>query len=254
MDREVLVERKGQTLLVTINRPAARNAINRAAALAIAAAMDEIDNDPALVIGIITGAGGHFSAGMDLKAFLRGEPREVEGRGFAGITDAPPRKPLIAAVEGAALAGGCEIALACDLIVAADDAVFGLPEVKRGLVAGSGGLLRLPQRLPRQIALEYLFTGKPLPAVEAKRWGMINRLTKPGEALAQALDLATEIAVNAPLALTMTKRIVTESALWPPAEVWHRQRRLVEEVLASEDAKEGARAFAERRAPRWQGK
>ena len=158
-DASVLVSREGPVLLVTINRPAMRNAIDRATSEAIARAMDELDADPALSIGILTGAGGHFCAGMDLKAFLRGERVELDGRGLAGIVETPPRKPLIAAVEGYALAGGCEIALACDLLVAADNAQFGIPEVKRGLIAGSGGLIRLPQRIPRQIALEYALTG-----------------------------------------------------------------------------------------------
>jgi enoyl-CoA hydratase len=171
----LLVERSGSTLVMTINRPAARNAIDFATATALAAALDELDATRELRVGILTGAGGTFSAGMDLKAFLRGEPREVEGRGFGGLTDAPPAKPLIAAVEGYALAGGCEMVLACDLVTAAEDAAFGLPEVKRGLIAGSGGLLRLPGRIPPQIAMEYALTGDLLPAVEAHRWGLVNR-------------------------------------------------------------------------------
>jgi enoyl-CoA hydratase len=250
MSGEVLSERSGATLLITINRPAARNAIDRATALGLAAAMDELDGDAALRVGILTGAGGSFRAGMDLKGFLRGEPRLVEGRGFAGFTEARPDKPLIAAVEGFALAGGFEVALACDLIVAARDALLGLPEVKRGLIAGSGGLLRLPQRIPRQIALEHALTGEPLSAVEAHRWGLVNRLTEPGEALAGARELAERIAAAAPLAVRATKEIVTGAA---GAESWQRPNELLEIVLASEDAREGARAFTEKREPLWRG-
>ncbi len=251
---EVVVHREGAVLVVTINRPAMRNAINRAASEAIARAMDELDADPALTIGILTGAGGHFCSGMDLKAFLRGERVELEGRGLAGICETPPRKPLIAAVEGYALAGGCEIALACDLLVAADNAQFGIPEVKRGLIAGSGGLIRLPQRIPRQIALEYALTGDLMPAKEARQWGLVNRLTEPGGALDGALALARTIAANGPMAVQMTKRVMTEAPSWATGDVWPRQRELLEQIIASSDAREGALAFSEKRAPRWSGK
>lgn len=254
MSGQVLAERQGATLVVTINRPKRRNAVTRLVSEGIAAAMDQLDGDAALSVGIITGAGGSFCAGMDLQAFLDGERPEIEGRGFGGITERPPRKPLIAAVEGFALAGGCELALACDLIVAADDAVFGLPEVSRGLVAGSGGLVRLPRRIPPAIALEYALTGARLPAQEAHRWGLVNRITAAGGALAGALALAESICANGPLAVAMTKRIVMESPNWPAAELWSRQAPLVDEVLASEDAREGALAFAEKRAPVWRGR
>lgn len=250
---EVQVTREGPVLIVTIKRPAMRNALDRAASEAIARAMDELDDDPALSLGILTGAGGHFCAGMDLKAFLRGERVELPGRGLAGICETPPRKPLIAAVEGYALAGGCEIALACDLIVAADNAQFGIPEVKRGLIAGSGGLIRLPQRIPRQIALEYALTGALMPATEARQWGLVNRLTAPGGALDGALALAHTIAANGPMAVQVTKRVMAEAPNWPAAEIWPRQRELLEEIIHSNDAREGARAFAEKRAPRWTG-
>ena len=249
----VLVEREGAVLVVTINRPQARNAIDRAASEAIALAMDELDADPALTVGILTGAGGHFCSGMDLKAFLRGERVELPGRGLAGIVETPPAKPLIAAVEGFALAGGCEIALACDLIVAADDAQFGIPEVKRGLIAGSGGLIRLPQRIPRQVALEYALTGAMMPATEARQWGLVNRLTPRGGALKGARELARTIAANGPLSVRMTKRIVAESQHWTRDEIWPRQHELLEQIIASADAREGALAFAEKRAPRWTG-
>lgn len=249
----VLVERHGAVLVVTIARPQVRNAIDRATSEAVARAMDELDADPQLAVGILTGAGGNFCTGMDLKAFLRGERVELPGRGLAGIVETPPRKPLIAAIEGYALAGGCEIALACDLIVAAEDARFGIPEVKRGLIAGSGGLIRLPQRIPRQIALEYALTGELMPATEARQWGLVNRLTPPGGALDAALALAATIAANGPKAVAMTKRIVNEAPGWSADQVWPKQRELLEEIITSADAREGALAFAEKRAPRWTG-
>ncbi len=250
----VLVQREGAVLVVTINRPQVRNAIDRATSEAIARAMNVLDSDDSLTLGILTGAGGNFCTGMDLKAFLRGERVELDGRGLAGIIETPPRKPLIAAIEGYALAGGCEIALACDLIVAADNAQFGIPEVKRGLIAGSGGLIRLPQRIPRQIALEYALTGAMMPAAEARQWGLVNRLTVPGGALDAARELAAAIAANGPLAVRMTKRIVAESPTWPANETWPRQRELLEQIIASDDAREGALAFGEKRAPRWSGR
>ncbi len=253
MAPEVVVEQRGATLVVTIDRPARRNAVNQSVALAIAAAMDWLDADPALRVGIITGGGGCFCAGMDLIAFLDDERPEIPGRGFAGVTETPPRKPLIAAVEGFALAGGCELALACDLIVAAENASFGLPEVTRGLVAGSGGLVRLPRRIPPAIALEYALTGERMDARTAHGWGLVNRITAPGAALDGALALAESIVKNGPFAVEMTKRIVVESPSWTSDETWRRQAPLVESVLATDDAREGARAFAEKRAPRWSG-
>lgn len=250
----VSVEIDGPILVVTIDRPHARNAIDRATSQAIADAIDRLDADPQLAVGIITGAGGHFSSGMDLKAFLAGERVELDGRGLAGICETPPAKPLIAAVEGYALAGGCEIALACDLIVASNEARFGIPEVKTGLIAGSGGLVRLPQRVPRQIAMEYALTGRLMTAAEAHRFGLVNRLAEPGQALDAARDLAREIAANAPLSVAMSKRIVNEAGSWPADEIWTRQRALLEDIISSEDAREGARAFAEKRRPNWRGR
>ncbi len=249
----VLVDREGPVMVITINRPAVRNAINRATSEAIAAAMDILDSDASLSIGILTGSGGHFCAGMDLKAFLKGERVELEGRGLAGIAERPPLKPLIAAVEGYALAGGCEIALACDLIVAADNAQFGIPEVRRGLIAGSGGLMRLPQRIPPQIALEYALTGKPMSAKDAAHWGLVNRLTLPGGALAEARALALEISQNGPLAVRMTKHIMSQSPNWTADQKWPQQNAILEQVIASDDAREGALAFSEKREPRWTG-
>ncbi len=249
----VLVERRGAVSIITINRPAVRNAVNQAVSQGIAAALDELDEDDSLGVGILTGAGGSFCSGMDLKAFVNGERPEIPGRGLAGLTEHAPRKPLIAAVEGFALAGGCEIVLACDLVVASSSARFGIPEVTRGLVAGAGGLVRLPRKIPRQIALQYALTGEHFTADDAHRWGLVNRVCGEGEALANALELANAILANAPLAVQMTKRIVAESASWGEEESWDRQRALVDEVLATDDAREGALAFSEKRPPRWTG-
>jgi enoyl-CoA hydratase len=253
-DQPVLTERHERTLIITLNRPAQRNAINAAVAHAIAVALDELDADPELALGVITGAGGYFCAGMDLKAFAAGERPWVDGRGFAGITERSADKPLIAAVEGFAVAGGLEVALACDLIVAASGAKLGIPEVKRSLVAAGGGLLRLPRMLPRNVANELALTGDPLSAERAHALGLVNRLAEPGEALAQALELAATIAANGPLALAGSKRILRESPDWPQAEAFARQAEIWEPIFASEDAREGALAFAQKRAPVWQGR
>lgn len=251
---EVLVERRGAVLMMTLSRPAQRNAVNRAVSLAMAAALDTLDADPGLRVGIVTGAGGNFCSGMDLKAFVAGERPELEGRGFAGLTEAPPAKPLIAAVEGYALAGGCELALACDLIVAGEGAWFGLPEAARGLVAGSGGLVRLRERIPPAIALEYALTAARMDAATAARWGLVNRLVPTGGAFDAALELAEAIATNAPLSVAASKAIMAAAPDWPLAERWERQRAMVEAVVGSEDAQEGARAFAEKREPVWSGR
>ena len=253
MSKTVTLERNGHVLVITICRPEMRNAIDRAASEAIAQAMDELDSENNLTVGILTGAGAHFCSGMDLKAFLRGERVELPGRGLAGIIETPPRKPVIAAVEGYALAGGFEIALACDLMVAADNSQFGLPEVKRGLMAGSGGLMRLPERIPRQIAMQYALTGEMMSAVEARQWGLVNQLTLPGEALAAAKVLAHQIAANAPLSVQISKQVVTEASHWPAHERWQRQNALLETIIHSKDAQEGARAFSEKRPPVWTG-
>ncbi|MDN5750470.1 MAG: crotonase/enoyl-CoA hydratase family protein [Pseudonocardia sp.] len=253
-DTGVRIDRADGVLVVTLDRPEVRNAVDAATSVAVAAAMDLLDADDDLTVGVLTGAGGTFCAGMDLKAFLRGEVPSVEGRGFGGLVQAPPAKPLIAAVEGYALAGGCELALACDLVVAAEDASFGLPEVRRGLMAGAGGLLRLPRRIPPQIAMEHALTGDPMTAVEAHRWGLVNRLTAPGGALDAARELALRISRNGPLAVRATKKVLVEAPTWPGDEVWDRQAAILATVFTSEDAREGATAFAERREPRWTGR
>ncbi len=251
---EVLVERRDAVLVITIDRPEARNALTRAVAEGVAAAVDELDADDALRAGVLTGTGSTFSAGMDLKAFLRGETPAIEGRGLCGITQTPPRKPLVAAVEGWALAGGFELVLACDLVVAAETARFGVPEVKRSLVAAAGGALLLPRRVPANVAMEMLLTGDPIGARRAADVGLVNQLTPEGGALAGALELAATVAANGPLALAATKAVVRGSADWSAAEGWDRQAELVAPVFASEDAREGAAAFAEKRTPVWRGR
>ena len=249
----VLVEQRDRVLLITINRPEAKNAVNAAVSQGLADAMDRLDDDQGLSVGVVTGAGGSFSAGMDLKAFARGENVAVGGRGL-GFTERPPTKPLIAAVEGYALAGGCELALATDLIVASTESAFGIPEVKRGLVAGGGGLLRLPRRIPYQIAMELALTGDSVPAARAHELGLVNVLAEPGKVLEAALALAEKITANGPLAVAATKRIITESQGWHPDEAFKKQVEIFGPVFMSDDAKEGAIAFAEKRPPRWTGK
>jgi enoyl-CoA hydratase len=250
----VLTERRGSVLVITLNRPEARNAVDAALARGLGRALETLDADDGLAVGVLTGAGQAFSSGMDLKAFVSGERPVYGDRGFAGIVERPPLKPLIAAVEGFALAGGCEIALACDLIVSARDARFGIPEVKRSLVAAGGALLRLPQRLPFAVAMELALTGEPIGAERAHALGLVNALAEPGGALDAALSLAEGIAANGPLAVEATKRIMTEAPGWPEAELWQRQRELAAPVFGSEDAREGAQAFAEKRAPVWAGR
>ncbi len=250
----VVTERRDGVLTIIINRPAQRNAVNREVAVQLAAALDQLDADPSLSVGVLTGAGGTFSAGMDLKAFASGQTPILPGRGFGGLTQAVVRKPLIAAVEGWALGGGFEMALACDLIVAADTAKFGLTEVKRGLIAGEGGVIRLPHRLPYHVALKVLLTGEPMSAVDANRYGLVSELTASGAAVAGARELAARIAVNAPLALAKVKQVLRETQGLNDAEAFKRQTEAAHSLLDTEDAHEGALAFAEKRAPVWRGR
>jgi enoyl-CoA hydratase len=252
VSNEVIVERHGRTLVVTINRPQARNAVNRAVSQGLADAIDELDANADLSVAIITGAGGTFCAGMDLKAFAAGENVAIEGRGL-GFTEKPPAKPLISAVEGHAVAGGTEVVLATDLVVAASDAKFGLPEVKRGLVAGGGGLLRLPKRIPYGKALELSLTGDSFTAEEGAMFGFVNLVTEPGMALQGALELAARITKNGPLAIAATKQIIVESSSWSEEEMWAKQMELLRPAVMSNDAREGATAFAEKREPVWTG-
>jgi enoyl-CoA hydratase len=253
-EQAVLTDRRERVLVITINRPDQRNAVNAAVARGIAAALDELDADAELSLGILTGAGKGFCAGMDLKAFVAGESPYADDRGFAGITQRAAAKPLIAAIEGFAVAGGLEVALSCDLIVAARGARLGIPEVKRSLVATGGGLLRLPRTLPRNIVMELALTGDPIDAERAAQLGLVNRLAEPGQAVDVSLELAGEIAGNAPLALAATKRILLESVDWPDAEFFARQGEIAGAVMISEDAREGSIAFAEKREPVWKGR
>lgn len=253
MSEEVLIEVEDGILIVTINRPEAKNAMNKAAAEGIAAAMDRLDADDDLRVAILTGAGGTFCSGMDLKGFLRGESPSIEGRGFGGITQQGPSKPLIAAVEGYALAGGMELMISCDLVVANKDAKFGIPEAKRGLAAAAGGLMKLPDLIPPKIAMELALTGDFIDATRAYELGLVNRVVE-GSALDAAKELAAKINENGPLAVRVSKQIVDQSRGWSLEERWDEQAKLLPKVFMSEDAREGAAAFAEKRKPNWKGK
>jgi enoyl-CoA hydratase len=254
MSDEVLVDVSDGIMTVTLNRPKARNAANRALAEGVAAAMDQLDADDSIHVAILTGAGGTFCSGMDLKAFVTGETPNVEGRGFAGLTEATPRKPLIAAVEGYALAGGLELAISCDLIVTADNAKFGIPEVKRGLAAAAGGLMKLPRQIPPRLAMELALTGDFIDAQRAYEAGLVNEIVPAGTALEAAKALAARIVANGPLAVAVSKQVLLQSEDWSAAEMWEKQQELVMPVFVSEDAIEGSVAFAEKRAPNWKGK
>ncbi len=249
---DALVEARDGILIITINRPDAKNAMNKAASELIAAALDRLDAEDDLRVGIVTGAGGTFCSGMDLKGFLRGETPFVAGRGFGGITQKSPAKPLIAAVDGYALAGGLEVAIACDMIVANENAKFGIPEVKRGLAAAAGGLMRLPKKIAPHIAMELALTGDFMDAKRAYELGLVNRVTS-GPALDAAIELAGSIAGNGPLAVKKSKQVIVESGEWSEAEMWQKQTETLGNLFATNDAREGAAAFAEKRKPNWTG-
>ena len=253
-EQAVLVDVSEGIMTITLNRPEAKNAANAALAEGVAAAIDELDANNDIRVAVITGAGGTFCSGMDLKAFVNGERPSVADRGFAGLTQAPPKKPLIAAVEGYALAGGMEMLLCCDLIVAADNAKFGIPETKRGLVAAAGGLMRLPQQIPPRLAMEMALTGDFYGAEQVANMGLINQVVPAGTALEAAKELAAKICANGPLAVQASKQVLVESPDWSSEDMWDNQMALVGGVFTSEDAKEGATAFAEKRPPNWQGK
>ncbi|KTE77630.1 crotonase/enoyl-CoA hydratase family protein [Sphingopyxis sp. A083] len=252
MSEELTTRDEDGVLVITMNRPEARNAMNKAVAEGIAAALDRLDAEPALRVAVLTGAGGTFCSGMDLKGFLRGESPVVEGRGFGGLVLKPPVKPLIAAVDGYALAGGLELMIACDLVVANASAKFGIPEAKRGLAAGAGGLMRLPDQIPYRVAMELALTGNFIDAERALTLGLINRISE-GPAIEGAMTLAREITENGPAAVRVSKQIISESRGWPQSERWERQDALLPQVFKSPDAREGAAAFAEKRKPNWTG-
>src|ERR1035438_9819148 len=254
VEEPVLTERRGNVLLITLNRPQVRNAVNAALAEGVAGALEELDGDDRLSVGVLTGAGGFFCAGMDLGAFVKGESAWFGDRGFAGITQRASRKPLIAAIEGFALAGGMEIALACDLIVAARGAKMGIPEARRSLVAAGGALLRMPRRMPYHVVMELALTGDPLPAERFHDFGLVNRLAEPGSAVDGALELAGALAKNGPLALIAAKQILQEQFDWSSGEMWEKQGAISGPVFGSEDSREGAAAFKEKREPVWKGR
>ncbi|MFH8837150.1 crotonase/enoyl-CoA hydratase family protein [Streptomyces sp. NPDC017868] len=250
-EQAVLTERRDGVLVISLNRPHVRNAIDQALADAVDAALTLLEDDPGLDVGILTGAGGHFCSGMDLKAFpSEGVPR-VADRGLAGLTRARRSKPVIAAVEGAAVAGGFELVLACDLVAAARTAFFALPEVARGLVASEGGAIRLPRRLPHHLAMELLLTASPLPAADAARHGLVNQLTDEGEALDGALALAARIRANSPQAVRITRRVVNATGGFDDHAAFTVQDPLTAPVFRTDAAAEGTRAFCEKRPPAW---
>lgn len=250
----VLVEAIDRVGIITMNRPQSRNAINTELSQGIARAIDRFEADDSVTVIILTGAGGTFSAGMDLKAFAAGERPAIPQRGLGGITEHSVRKPLIAAVEGYVLAGGLELALAADVIVASSDAQFGLPEVKRGLVAAGGGLLKIAKVMPFGAALAFATTGEMLSAERALNYGLVTRLAEPGQALDAAKKLAQEIASNAPISVTVTKEILSGVVGWFEREAYNQMRDIAMPVFDTEDAQEGALAFAEKRQAKWKGR
>jgi enoyl-CoA hydratase len=248
---KVIVRIEDGVMTVVINRPELRNAIDREVSYAVCAAMDELDHRADLRVGVLTGAGGTFCSGMDLAEFARGAQIRVKGRGLMGMAFTPPEKPVIAAVEGYAVGGGFEATMACDLIVAARNAQFGLPEVKRGLAAAGGGLIRLPRRIPQNIAMEMALTGDLMSAEKLHSHGLVNRLVEPGTALDEALTLARTIASNAPMSVAASKKVILRQGDWLTVEMFDSQEAITRPVLDSADAREGAMAFKEKRAPQF---
>jgi crotonobetainyl-CoA hydratase len=256
----VLTERRGNVLLVTLNRPEARNAVNAAVSTGLGDALHEAQHDPDVRAVVVTGAGQSFCAGADLKAISRREnifhPEHAEW-GFAGFVQHVVDKPVIAAVNGTALGGGTELALASDLVVAEERTTFGLPEVKRGLIAAAGGVFRIVEQLPRKVAMELMFTGEPMSAADALKWGLVNQVVPDGTVVDAAMALAERITVNAPLAVWATKRVaagIDDGVITGDEAGWTRTMREMGTVLRSQDAREGPLAFAEKRQPVWQAK
>jgi enoyl-CoA hydratase len=249
----LLYEKREHVLVLTLNRPQAKNAFNAELSNALSDALDRYEEDAELRVAVLTGAGGSFSAGMDLKALLKGEKSFTKKRGGFGIMTTPPSKPIIAAIEGYAVAGGLELALCCDLIVATSASKLGLPEVKRGLVAVGGGLFRLPKRIPYHVVMELALTGETLPAERFLQLGLVNKVVPEGEALSAALELAQRISQNGPLAIAATKQILAKAYEWKEEDAWREQRTLANRALTSKDAIEGSRAFAEKRPPVFRG-
>jgi enoyl-CoA hydratase len=247
---------EGRVAVLTINRPEARNAVNGEVAAAMEAGLDRLEEDDDVWAGVVTGAGPVFSAGADLKAIASGQAADLQTKrgGFGGIAARQRTKPLIAAVDGPALAGGCEIALSCDLIVASTAARFGIPEVKRSLVAAAGGLFRLPRALPRNIAMELALTGDPIDAQRAYQFGLVNQLVEPGTALEAALALAERVNANAPIAVRESRRVVLDGMLADDDTAWRVTFDAMAKAMATEDFAEGPRAFIEKRAPEWKGR
>jgi enoyl-CoA hydratase len=250
MADEVLTEVRGRVLLITLNRPDAMNAINTALASGLLDAIEQLDGDDGLTAGVLTGAGRGFCSGMDLKAFAAEGPPQ----GFDTFLVHGSRKPLIAAVEGFALAGGLEVALTCDLLVAADNVKLGIPEAGVGLFAAGGALLRLPRRVPYGVAMEMALTADPISAEQAHQYGLVTRLAERGQAVDVALELAERIARNAPLSVAASKQLIRQTQGRTEEEFWEFQRSFTAQVFTSEDAKEGPRAFAQKRKPSWSGR
>lgn len=253
-EQRILTERRGSILLVTINRPQAKNAFDNLASRQMNAAMDLLEDDDSLFMAVITGAGGTFSAGADLIEVGSGVKRERQPRGGFGVFARPPRKPLIAAVEGYAVGGGFELCLACDIIIAARSARLGLPEVRHNVVAIGGGLFRLPKRMSYHLAMELALTGELKEAEFFHRAGVVNHLVEEGQALEAARTFAEKLLRNGPTALAASKQIVQKSFDWKDEEGWSQQMSIANVALESEDRKEGLQAFREKRKPVWKGR